>query len=301
MPVNPPSIEGIIAAIPGIRDLSLLNAGGFKAVFKANINGIHEALKFIEIPSYGDLSEEDRKREQTELRSRIFREIDILEKIDIPEIVKIGSVKKTEATIDDKEYIYYSEELIDGNDLRHIIRSNGARPEEPELRRLLITLLQAIKVLWSHGYIHRDIKPANVMKTTNPQRPFILMDLGIAFSVDETGITNNTAEIPATIQYIAPEMLSRGFRSTIDFRSDLYASALTVYEYAAFRHPLVREADDVGTTVYNALKKTPKKLKEHRIDLSGVFCGWIDSMLKKKPALRPSNIETIINSLEARI
>lgn len=301
MAVKPPSIEGIISAIPGIRDVSLIDKGGYKAVFKANINGVQEALKFIEIPAYDELPEEDRSREQAELRSRIFREIDILEKINIPEIVKIASIKKTETNIENRNYIFYSEELIEGTDLRHIIDANGMRPEEPELRQLLITLLYAINKLWLHGVIHRDIKPANIMKTNNPQRPFILMDLGIAFAVDETGITSNTAKIPGTLLYIAPEMLYRGFRKIIDFRSDIYATGVTVYEYAAFKHPLTRESDDIGTTFYNILKKKPKRLKELRIDLSGVFCGWIDSMMKKTPALRPSNIEAIIKSLEARI
>jgi serine/threonine protein kinase len=211
----------------------------------------------------------------------------------------LGAFELAPIVISGKEYLFYSEEFINGKDLRKVINEKGSWPDENELKMLMIALLKAIRALWSKGIIHRDIKPANIMKTADPVRPFVLMDLGIAFSVDETGITSNTASIPATIKYIPPEMLFRGFRNTIDWRSDLYSAGLSVYEYAAFRHPLARGSDDAGTTLYNALKKTPRSLKDMRQDLSGKFCALIDQMLKKKQALRPANIELLIRNLEA--
>jgi serine/threonine protein kinase len=299
MPITLPDPNDVKAAFPVITDLTFLAAGGFKAVYKIALGSKIEALKIIEMRSTPGASAEEKAIEWTELRARVSREVSVLKDINIPELVRLGAIELAPVLIGGKDYLAYSEEFIIGKDLMKLIRENGPRPDEVELRALILTLLKAIRELWGKGIIHRDIKPANIMKTEDPARPFVLMDLGIAFAVDETGITGNSAAIPATMKYIAPEMLFRGFRNMIDWRSDLYAAGLSVYEYAAFIHPLARGSDDPGTTLYNALKKTPKFLKEVRQDLNGKFCTLIDQMLKKKQALRPSNIEMLIKNLEA--
>jgi serine/threonine protein kinase len=303
MPVNIPSPEVILSAIPGINELVPLNAGGFKAVYKANINGVWEALKLIEIPTFPDRPKEEQEIIRQEMRGRIFREIEILERVSIPELVKLGSIRKMETRISDKDYVVYSEELIDGCDIMQLIKSKDTKPPENDLRKLCIVLVRAIKALWANGYIHRDIKPANVMKTADPLRPFILMDLGIAFSMHDTALTFNAGERlpPATFKYIAPEMLNPSFRENIDFRSDLYTTAMTVYEYAAFAHPLARRTDDLMTTFSRALKQIPIPLSTHRSDVSPRFCSLIDQMLKKSPINRPANLDGLISRLEASL
>jgi eukaryotic-like serine/threonine-protein kinase len=299
MSITAPELKDVKAAFPSIKDIVYLDVGGYKAVYKIALGSKTEALKIIEMHTTAGASQEEKEKERTELRARIHREVSVLAEINIPELVKLGEIKLAPINVGSKEYLAYSEEFVAGKDLMKLINAKGDLPDENDLRLLLLALLKAIRVLWSKGIIHRDIKPANIMKTNDPKRPFILMDLGIAFVVDETGITSNTAAIPATIKYIAPEMLFRGFRNTIDWRSDLYSAGLSVYEYAAFKHPLARGSDDPGTTLYNALKKTPKYLKELRQDLNGKFCALIDQMLKKKQALRPPNIELLIKNLEA--
>jgi serine/threonine protein kinase len=299
MPVNVPDLKDVKAAFPTVDTIQFIDAGGYKAVYKVVIGSSVEALKIIEIKTTPGSSGEECEKEKKELYARVQREVSVLGETKIPELVKLGTIPLATASVAGKEYLAYSEEFVEGSDLMKLIRANGARPDETELHTLLLTLLRAIRALWSNSIIHRDIKPVNVMKTGDSTRPFILMDLGIAYAVDEVGITNNTAEIHATMKYIAPEMLYRGFRSTIDWRSDLYTTGLTIYEYAAFKHPLVSGANDPGTTMYNALKKIPKPLKQNRQDLSGKFCMLIDQMLKKKQALRPSNLDMLIKNLEA--
>lgn len=273
MPINPPDPDHIRAAIPSIEDIQFIDAGGFKAVYKISKDGVTEALKIIELRSSPGALGEEREKEQAEIVARVKREVSVLDGIKLPELVKLGSIKLAPVVIDGRDFLAYSEEFIAGSDLMKLISANGPRPEENELRALLLALVKVIRALWAEGIIHRDIKPANIMKTTDAARPFVLMDLGIAYAVDDAGITSNTVNVPATIKYIAPEMLYRGFRNTIDWRSDLYSAALSVYEYAAFKHPLARGSDDAGTTLYNALKKTPKFLREMRPDLNGAATG----------------------------
>jgi serine/threonine protein kinase len=58
-----------------------------------------------------------------------------------------------------------------------------------ELAEIGISLLSAIADLAMKNIIHRDIKPENVIATDLPDRPFILLDLGIAFVVGGTRLT----------------------------------------------------------------------------------------------------------------
>ena len=103
----------------------------------------------------------------------------------------------------------------------------------------------------------------------------------------------------ATYRYLAPEMMNPAFRDTIDYRSDLYTAAMTVYEYAAQQHPLAQGRDDLMRTISRALHQPATPLQTYRADLPAAFCQIIDQMLKKKPALRPANLNALIQRIES--
>lgn len=294
-----PTEADILSALPQVHNLSLLDKGGFKAVYKASIGGRTEALKLVQIPdSDGTSDAEAFKRENI---GRVRREVEALGRCTGPEIVKLGTLALIPVTIGGIDYVAYSEEFLEGTDLWKLLASAPPKPSEQELRQLFVILLKAIREVWSYGYIHRDIKPKNVMKLTDPARPFVLLDFGIAYSVQETGLTANpTGRMPvATYRYLAPEVMNPAFRDTIDYRTDLYTAAMTVFEYAAQRHPLAQDRDDLMQTISRALHQPATPLKTHRPDLSTGFCQIIDQMLKKKPALRPANLNVLIQRMES--
>jgi serine/threonine-protein kinase len=231
----------------------------------------------------------------------VRREIEALAKCQRPEIVKLGQIPATDIVIQNEDYIAYTEEFLEGKNLGEIIAAKAPKPDEQELRTLFVSLLAAIKELWGHGYVHRDIKPLNVIKHNQPDRPFVLLDLGIAFSIRETALTFNPNErIVASFRYLAPEMMNFGFRENLDYRSDLYTAALTVFEYAVQQHPLARSQDDMMRTISRALHQPPTPLKQARPDLSDFLCQTVDQMLKKKPALRPANLNLLITQLQSQ-
>jgi serine/threonine protein kinase len=234
---------------------------------------------------------------------RIRREVDALAKCNVPQLVKLASIPATECRIGNNDYVVYSEEFLEGWDLWDLQRNTRDLPSESELKTLLACLLRAIRELWGYGYIHRDIKPSNVMKLADQDRPFVLLDLGIAYSVHETALTYNPGErYPlATYRYMAPERAYPDMRDSLDYRSDLYSAALTVYEYAAKMHPYARDRDDTIQTITRALHDPAKPLKQYRSDLSDGFCDAMAQMLRKKPALRPSNLDRLIVDMEESI
>jgi len=293
-----PTNADIQRVLPQIQSIAMLDTGGFKAVYRATIGGHTEALKLIQLPtSDGSTDAEAFKREMT---GRVRREVEALSRCNGPEIVKLGTLALTPMTINAVDYVAYSEEFLDGSDLWKLIISGASKPTEPELRLLFLTLLKAIREVWTLGYVHRDIKPKNVMKLNNGARQFVLLDFGIAYSVQDTGLTANpTARMPmATYRYLAPEMMNPTFRETIDYRTDLYTTAMTVYEYAAQRHPLAQDRDDLMHTISRALHQPATPLAAHRSDLSPILCQTVDQMLKKKPALRPANLNSLIQRME---
>ena len=293
-----PSDGDLQRALSQIQNIALLDTGGFKAVYRVTLAGKTEALKLIQIPaSYGSADAEAFKREMI---GRVRREVEALGRCAGPEIVKLGTLPLTPLTISGGNYVAYSGEFLDGSDLWKLLTSGTTKSLEQELRLLFVTLLKAIREVWGLGYVHRDIKPKNVMKLNDPARQFVLLDLGIAYSVQDTGLTANpTGRMPlATYRYLAPEMMNPAFRETIDYRTNLYAAAMIVYEYGAQRHPLAQDRDDMMHTISRALHQPATPLTKHRPDLSLDFCQIVDQMLKKKPALRPANLKALIQRME---
>lgn len=265
-----------------------IDAGGFKAVYKINLGDKLEALKIIPLP-------EVEEEEKTDNIKRIEREIDIIRNCSSKNIVKLGRIDPVVVEIERNTYFYYSEELLTGESISKKMK-DGHKPCYDELKELYLNILDVIDELWSgmeHQVIHRDIKPNNIIETCDPERRYILLDLGIAFIKDETGITRDSVAIPGTLYYLAPEMLKAGFRKNLDYRADLYALGLTIYEYATGQNPFAIRGDGEYNTMSRIAEQTPEKLSIKRDDLPRVFCDTIDQLIKKVPALRPSNIKIL--------
>ena len=269
-----------------------MDSGGFKVVYRALIDGKQEALKLVQIPV--DPKDEGVKEEN---QKRSFREINILGVCESPFIVKLGSILPRELSVDGKDYVIYSEELVEGESLRQLLTS-GHKPIFDELRSLGTVLLKVVKELASKSVIHRDIKPNNIMRTGSEDRPYVLLDFGIAFQIGGSNLTRDTHRIPGTLYYIAPEMLDTGFRQSLDYRADLYTVGLTLYEFASGVNPFAKREDPQFTTLYRVKTENPGPLFSLCPNLPREFCILVDSLMKKLPALRPANIDMLIKKLE---
>ncbi|MCK4392613.1 serine/threonine protein kinase [Candidatus Bipolaricaulota bacterium] len=289
---NKPEAAALAQAIPEAKNVKFLAEGGFKAVYEAEICGIKEALKAIFIPE-----EADQPEARAEIGKRVMREIESLRALTSPYVVKLGSLSPRACKLGSHEYLVYSEEFLDGPTLRDRLRS-GYQPSFAECQALLRCLFQLVAELKASDLIHRDIKPGNIVEVGSDERPFVVLDLGVAFKLYSTPITLNPEMRQGTLPYMAPEMFQPHFREMLDYRSDLYSAAVTVYEYAAGTHPIARRGEDDFTTMYRIARMKPAPLAQHRSDLPASFCQIVDQMIRKKPALRPSNIGALLKQLE---
>lgn len=285
-------IKKVNHVVPEAELTEEIGSGGFKVVYKAIVNDNTEALKLVTIP---DDEEDSSIREENQ--RRVFRELNILEKCTNPYLVKLGSIAPRPCEIDGIEYVLYSEEFVPGKSLRQLI-STGDQPGSEQLVNLGVCMLKAIQELSALNVIHRDIKPDNIIMTEIEERPYILLDLGLAFIVGGSRITLDSARIPGTLYYIAPEMLDQGFRQNLDYRADLYTIGLTLYEFASGINPYARRDGEPYTTLYKIKNQRPNPLEELRSDLPSPLCKLIDRLMRKIPALRPANIEQLIKQLE---
>lgn len=287
-----PDISEVAAAIPQVRFIGELGTGGFKVAYRAEVNGILEAVKIVRIP----VDPEDSAVEEAN-RKRLRRELALLGRCRTPCLVKLGQLEPFDCRISGREYVCYSEELLQGESMRARIDKKH-RPPQAELAQAGSCLFAAVAELAGQQAIHRDIKPDNVFVTGDVKRPFVLLDLGLAFIVGGTNLTLDAQAIPGTRYYRAPEMLEQNFRQSLDYRADLYTIGLTLYEYAAGGNPFARAGDDQLDTLYRIKRSNPARLATLRPDIDASMCSLIDQLIKKLPALRPSNLQILIRQME---
>ena len=288
-----PSVLDIQQALGLPSTPVFIKRGGFKAVYRMrNALGIDEALKAIFLPS-ANTDEETLVRDQ--LVARAQREIAALQACPSKYLVSLGSIPARTHRLGVYDYLVYSEEYLPGKPLNMWI-GRLPPPTYAEIRLLFQALIGLIRDLSKIGYLHRDIKPDNVMATGLPDRPFVMLDLGIAYKMHGTELTQGGSP-PGTLRYMAPELLKPDYKDNMDFRCDLYAAGLTVYVVASGTHPFAPKPASQYATAYRIINSTPQPLASYRADFPGGFCSIIDRCIRKRPALRYARLDLVEEEL----
>src|SRR4029077_19835256 len=105
----------------------------------------------------------------------------------------------------------------------------GSPMEVRTFLHLAVSLSTAVGRLHHRGLIHKDLKPANVIVGSTTGQVW-LTGFGIASRLPRERQSAGPPEfIAGTLPYMAPEQTGRMNRS-VDYRSDLYALGVTLYE-----------------------------------------------------------------------
>lgn len=115
---------------------------------------------------------------------------------------------------------YYVMEYLDGQDLGHFLKKNGALSWE-QLSPVVFTMLEALEQLHNAGLIHRDVTPDNIYLTNSGK--FYLIDLGSARKYE------NATHFTAYVKYnFAPyeQYQSNGLQGPW---TDVYSLCATIY------------------------------------------------------------------------
>jgi serine/threonine protein kinase len=175
------------AEVGGYTILAPLGSGGMGTVYRAvDGGGSAVALKLLHPHVGADPSS----------RERLRREVLALQRLRHP---GVAAVLDAEA---DSTEAFLVTELVPGHDLAELVRLRGPL-DAPALHRLADGLRDALAAVHAAGVVHRDLKPSNVLVTGDGP---VLIDFGIAQSVDETRVTS-AGFVVGTPGYLAPELI----------------------------------------------------------------------------------------------
>ena len=186
------------------RMITRIGAGGMGHVWRADdlVLDTAVALKLI----YSTTGEG---------RQRILNEVRLARQITHPAICRVFDIGEAEGLI------FYSMELVEGEDLAALLRRVGRLPSE-KVSDIGHQLCAALSAAHERGVLHRDLKPANVLIDNDG---FVrITDFGIALSRSAQD-EDAGAGTPA---YMAPEQRTPG--APLSERTDLYALGLVLYE-----------------------------------------------------------------------
>lgn len=151
-------------------------------------------------------------------RVRLLNEVRLARLITHPAVCRVFDIGE------DAGGIFYSMELIRGENLATLIRRVGRLPSEKvvDIARQLCAGLAAAH---AQGVLHRDLKPANVL--VDDDGHVRITDFGIAIPRAEPGLHQRTG----TPRYMAPEQRAQGIALTE--QTDIYGLGLVLYELIA--------------------------------------------------------------------
>ncbi|MCC7415609.1 MAG: protein kinase [Acidobacteria bacterium] len=191
------------------RMVSRIGRGGMGDVWGADdlVLETPVALKLIDAGSGG--------------RERILNEVRLARQITHPAVCRVFDVGEAGGRI------FYSMELVRGEDLAALLRRVGRLPSEKvvDIARQLCAGLAAAH---AQGVLHRDLKPANVL--IDDDGYVRITDFGIAIPRTDA----DRHRLTGTPGYMAPEQRMVG--TALTERTDVYALALVLYEMLAGRY-----------------------------------------------------------------
>jgi len=176
---------------------------------------------------------------------RFFREArasSVLESDHIVQIFDSGSDPKT-------GFPYMVMELLNGQDLEHVLRDKGALQPLVAAKLILQAAMGLAKAHEQHT-VHRDVKPANIYLTRRESGELVvkILDFGIAkvkmekFSETSAGLTRDGSML-GTPLYMSPEQAKGA--PNIDVRSDVWSLGIVLYELLSGALPYA-DANSLG-------------------------------------------------------
>ena len=122
-------------------------------------------------------------------------------------------------------------QLVDGEDLEHILERDGRVPLNVGLR-IVVDVARALQAAHERGIVHRDVKPANVLVDRGGD--VRVVDFGIARAADAAVGITTAGVILGSAQYVSPEQVAGG---QITPSSDIYSLGVVLYESITGRRP----------------------------------------------------------------
>jgi eukaryotic-like serine/threonine-protein kinase len=183
-------------------------------------------------------------------------------------------------------------ELVQGTDLKRQMQKNGRFPPA-EAWDVSIQIAEGLDAIHHADVVHRDLKAHNIMR--DARGVVRVMDFGIAKALGmASGGATITGQIIGTPEYMSPEQ-ARG--DQIDFRSDIYALGVVVFEIFTGGVPF--HGDTPIATLFKHIQEPPPI--EGQPGIPPALAAVLKKALAKDPADRYDSAHAMAVALrEAR-
>ncbi|OAD71312.1 serine/threonine protein kinase, partial [Phycomyces blakesleeanus NRRL 1555(-)] len=153
----------------------------------------------------------------------------LLAEINIHRSMNHNSIIRFDSCFEDQTNVYLIVELCH-NKATELMKARG-RLTEPEVRYILIQILEACRYMHENRVIHRDIKLGNILLDKNLDVK--VGDFGLSALLLSTEDRKRT--ICGTPNYIAPEILFG--KEGHDYKVDIWSIGVLTYTLLVGRHP----------------------------------------------------------------
>jgi eukaryotic-like serine/threonine-protein kinase len=253
-----------------------IGRGGMGVVYLADDTRLSRRVALKAIPS-GRGSDADR-------RERLRKEARAAAALSHPGIATVYAIEEIGAEL------YLASEYVPGETLRALIQQ-GPMPAALTVD-IAVQLARALAAAHAQGVVHHDLKPENVVRTTAGVVKILDFGLARAEHVAATGLTENQPGA-GTPGYMAPEQI-RG--EEMDFRGDLFAFGVVVYEMATGTNPF--EAKTPTATIARILEDVPEPLSRVGPSGSAALDGIVAACLAKDRRERYGSTRQLVADLE---
>ena len=260
---------------------SKLGSGGMGIVYRAAYrkNGRIVALKVLT----PELSSNPK------LVARFEREMEILEKLDHPNITRYYGGGES------KGRHFYAMRLMGGGTLAELLKRKGSLPWE-QVVEFGQQICDALDHAHENGVIHRDLKPANLflrMDRKTGIEKVVLGDFGIARDMDASGLTA-TGMTVGTYAYMAPEQIDG--KHAITGKTDLYALGCVLFQMLTGKTPF--EGNSAGDLMVKHLQQDPPSVRQLAVECPIWLENVIAQLLAKQPTDRPHDAASVELALQ---
>ena len=197
---------------------------------------------------------------------------------------------------EDGEVVYCTMELVEGRNLRQILREGLL--DWPQGYNLALQAAEGLQAIHEAGVLHRDLKAPNLM--IDAQGVARLVDFGIAKELaivpggdTPTPGSGDSEYFVGTPEYMSPEQV-RG--SPLDARSDIYSLGIVIYEVFTGRVPFRGETPQA--TMAKHLEEPPP-LEDHAVDtIPPALVPVLGKALAKERNRRHASVRDLIKELK---
>lgn len=196
---KPTAVDSFLLSVK-LEDLELRNTLGCGAFGRVKLCRLPKTDQFFALKCQAK-----RSIVESGLQEHVLNEMRVMRKINHPYIAKLY------VALQDKQYIYFVLELLQGGELFTHLRNRGKLTEQTA-RFYAATVVYAFSTLHAKKIAYRDLKPENLVMDSKGYVK--LVDFGLAKQL----LSGKTWTLCGTPDYLAPEIiLNEGHDLAVDY------------------------------------------------------------------------------------